>query len=72
MNIKEEKYVKIGCIRVLECSTNFYAINSFTGIPTLAYGTAARFMIQFEEVVHTPHGPITIYFLMKEDYGSKY
>lgn len=40
------------------------------GIPCLAYGIAAMFLIKHSEIVHTEHGDITIYFLYPEDKGS--
>lgn len=36
------------------------------GIPTLAYGMAACFLIKHQEIVRTSHGDVTIYFLMSE------
>ena len=41
-------------------------VKLFSGIPCLAYGTAARFLIRFTETV------VTIYFLIKEDYGAQF
>ena len=40
------------------------------GIPCLAYGIAAQFLISHEEQVITPKDPVTIYFLYKEDIGA--
>lgn len=37
------------------------------GIPTLAYGLVSTLMIKHKEVVHTPDGPVTVHFLIKED-----
>ncbi|XP_068894310.1 uncharacterized protein C15orf61 [Tenebrio molitor] len=42
------------------------------GIPCLAYGIAAIFLIKHTEPVDTPNGIIKIYFLYPEDKGSKY
>ncbi|XP_012288923.1 uncharacterized protein C15orf61 [Orussus abietinus] len=42
------------------------------GIPTLMYGLAATQLIRHEEVVATPKGDVTIYFLLPEDKGSRY
>jgi hypothetical protein len=42
------------------------------GIPCLAYGVAASMLIQHKELVHTPCGEVFVYFLYKEDKGSKY
>lgn len=44
----------------------------FSGIPCLAYGIAATFLIRHTEIVETPYGPIKIYFLYAEDKGSEY
>jgi hypothetical protein len=46
--------------------------NFITGIPTLAYGFAARFLIKFSENVETSKGIVVIYFLNEEDVNSKY
>ncbi|CAH3138632.1 unnamed protein product [Pocillopora meandrina] len=37
------------------------------GIPTLAYGIAAFFLIKHEETVKTVNGDVKIYFLMEEE-----
>jgi len=42
------------------------------GIPCLAYGAAAVFLISCEEDIHTPEGTVKIYFLYPEDIGAKY
>uniref|UniRef100_A0A6M2DJA4 Protein of function n=1 Tax=Xenopsylla cheopis TaxID=163159 RepID=A0A6M2DJA4_XENCH len=42
------------------------------GIPCLAYGLAASFLVKHKEIVRTPKGDITIYFLYAEDKGSLY
>ncbi|XP_044763096.1 uncharacterized protein C15orf61-like isoform X1 [Coccinella septempunctata] len=42
------------------------------GIPCLAYGCAAIFLITYKEIVETPGGNVYIYFLYKEDKGSLY
>ncbi|PNF36448.1 Uncharacterized protein C15orf61 [Cryptotermes secundus] len=42
------------------------------GIPCLAYGVAATMLIQHKELVQTPCGDVFVYFLYKEDKGSKY
>ncbi|GLG96989.1 uncharacterized protein GBIM_03844 [Gryllus bimaculatus] len=41
-------------------------------LPCLAYGLAATILIKHEEIVVTPHGSVSIYFLYKEDKGSLY
>nr|CAD7431412.1 unnamed protein product [Timema monikensis] len=42
------------------------------GIPCLAYGLAAMFLIRHVELVHTANGDVRLYFLYKEDKGSEY
>ncbi|KAK9884271.1 hypothetical protein WA026_005223 [Henosepilachna vigintioctopunctata] len=42
------------------------------GIPCLAYGIAAVFLISHSEVVKTSEGNVKIYFLYKEHKGSLY
>ncbi|KAJ8910777.1 hypothetical protein NQ315_015118 [Exocentrus adspersus] len=42
------------------------------GIPCLAYGIAATFLIKHVETVNTSKGTISIYFLYPEDKGSLY
>ncbi|KAL1501091.1 hypothetical protein ABEB36_006481 [Hypothenemus hampei] len=42
------------------------------GLPCLAYGIAAIYLIRHEELVYTCKGKVTIYFLYKEDKGSLY
>ncbi|XP_012259220.2 uncharacterized protein C15orf61 [Athalia rosae] len=42
------------------------------GIPTLIYGLTATRLIRHQEVVETPKGHVTIYFLLPEDKGSRY
>ncbi|XP_039578957.1 uncharacterized protein C15orf61 homolog [Passer montanus] len=42
------------------------------GIPTLLYGIGSWFFARVTETVHTSHGPVTIYFLNKEDEGAMY
>ncbi|KAJ7311073.1 hypothetical protein JRQ81_006671 [Phrynocephalus forsythii] len=42
------------------------------GIPTLLYGIASWFLASVTETVHTHYGPITLYFLNKEDEGAMY
>uniref|UniRef100_A0A8C9N9W2 Uncharacterized protein n=1 Tax=Serinus canaria TaxID=9135 RepID=A0A8C9N9W2_SERCA len=41
-------------------------------IPTLLYGLGSWFFARVTETVHTSHGPVTIYFLNKEDEGAMY
>lgn len=40
------------------------------GIPCLAYGAGASFLISCEEKIYTPQGIVTIYFLYEEDCGA--
>lgn len=42
------------------------------GIPTLLYGIGSWFLVSVTETVHTCHGPVTVYFLNKEDKGAMY
>ncbi|XP_019388738.1 PREDICTED: uncharacterized protein C15orf61 homolog, partial [Crocodylus porosus] len=42
------------------------------GIPTLLYGIISWFFANVTETVHTSCGPVTIYFLNKEDKGALY
>lgn len=42
------------------------------GIPTLAYGLAACFLIKHEEMVQTGFGDVKIYFLMEEEKGAMF
>uniref|UniRef100_A0A8D0E908 Chromosome 15 open reading frame 61 n=1 Tax=Salvator merianae TaxID=96440 RepID=A0A8D0E908_SALMN len=42
------------------------------GIPTLLYGIGSWFFVRVTETVHTRYGPVTIYFLNKEDEGALY
>ncbi|XP_067205288.1 uncharacterized protein C15orf61 homolog [Linepithema humile] len=42
------------------------------GIPTLMYGLAATRLIRHREIVRTPRGDVTIYFLLPEDKGALY
>ncbi|XP_069722919.1 uncharacterized protein C15orf61 homolog [Phaenicophaeus curvirostris] len=50
--------------------TALKALNA--GIPTLLYGIGSWFFANVTETVHTSHGPVTIYFLNKEDEGALY
>lgn len=42
------------------------------GIPTLAYGVAAIFLIKHHKDVHTSHGSVRIFFLNQEDSSSQF
>ncbi|XP_077323790.1 uncharacterized protein C15orf61 homolog isoform X2 [Lithobates pipiens] len=48
--------------------TSLKAIN--LGIPTLMYGLGSWMFARVTETVHTSCGPVTIYFLIKEDEGA--
>ena len=43
-----------------------------SGLPCLAYGIAAVYLIKHREVVHTSKGDVEIYFLYPEDKGALY
>lgn len=43
-----------------------------SGIPCLAYGLAATQLIKHTELVQTPKGAVSIYFLLPEHKGSQY
>lgn len=51
---------------------NEYSIDLFTGIPCLAYGIAAKFLIKHTEAVEVHGSIVPIYFLYEEDKGSLY
>lgn len=42
------------------------------GLPCLAYGIAAEFLISHRETVETSKGTVTIHFLYKEDIGATF
>ncbi|KAL4836993.1 hypothetical protein H8958_011525, partial [Nasalis larvatus] len=42
------------------------------GIPTLLYGLGSWLFARVTETVYTSYGPITVYFLNKEDEGAMY
>ena len=42
------------------------------GLPCLAYGIAAEFLISHREFVETSKGRVTIHFLYKEDVGAHF
>ncbi|XP_071965613.1 uncharacterized protein C15orf61-like [Antedon mediterranea] len=42
------------------------------GIPCLAYGIGASFLITYKEVVKTSLGSVTILFLIKEDHNAMF
>lgn len=57
-------------LRSMAQTSNNYV--RFTGLPTFAYGCAARFLIKWRETVKTSKGNVTIYFLYKEDYHARF
>ncbi|KAK7873578.1 hypothetical protein R5R35_009280 [Gryllus longicercus] len=71
-------YIKYHCTRRpyadLQIEDTFFRIIKVInlGLPCLAYGLAATILIKHEEIVVTPHGSVSIYFLYKEDKGSLY
>lgn len=42
------------------------------GLPCIAYGIAAYFLIRHEELVHTKKGTVPVFFLYEEDKGAMY
>lgn len=42
------------------------------GLPTLAYGIAACFLIKHKEMIKTAKGNVDIYFLIPEDKDAMY
>ncbi|XP_058794820.1 uncharacterized protein C15orf61 isoform X2 [Phymastichus coffea] len=71
-------YIKYHCSRrpkqdLTFDDTFFKAIKLINlGIPTLMYGLAATQLIRHSELVKTPHGDVTIFFLLPEDKGSQH
>lgn len=71
-------YIKYHCTKRekenLEFEDSFFRfIKVFNlGLPCLAYGCAAIFLISHKEIVKTPKGDVYIYFLYKEHKGSLY
>ncbi|XP_068200930.1 uncharacterized protein C15orf61 [Palaemon carinicauda] len=69
-------YIKYHCSRRphddLSLEDRFFRILKVMnlGIPCLAYGIGASFLISCEEKIHTPEGTVTIYFLYEEDRGA--
>uniref|UniRef100_A0A2K5R7R7 Chromosome 15 open reading frame 61 n=1 Tax=Cebus imitator TaxID=2715852 RepID=A0A2K5R7R7_CEBIM len=49
-----------------------FSLNDRKGIPTLLYGLGSWLFARVTETVHTSYGPITVYFLNKEDEGAMY
>lgn len=71
-------YIKYHCskrpvqdLRIEDAFFRFIKVFNL-GLPCLAYGTAARFLIKHEEIVVTPKGNVTIYFLYEENKGSSF
>uniref|UniRef100_A0A1B0D2Y1 Uncharacterized protein n=1 Tax=Phlebotomus papatasi TaxID=29031 RepID=A0A1B0D2Y1_PHLPP len=71
-------YMKYHCtkrpIENLAVENAFYGVIKVMnlGIPQLMYGLAATHLISYEEFVIVGSSKIPIYFLYKEDKGSKY
>ena len=69
-------YIKYHCTRRphedLSVEDNLFRIIKIMnlGLPCLAYGIAAEFLITHREIVETSKGNITIHFLYKEDVGA--
>ncbi|XP_078283699.1 uncharacterized protein C15orf61 homolog [Rhinoraja longicauda] len=42
------------------------------GVPCLAYGIGAWFLVSVTEIIHTSSGPVNIYFLYQEDVRAKH
>uniref|UniRef100_A0A2I2ZJM6 Chromosome 15 open reading frame 61 n=1 Tax=Gorilla gorilla gorilla TaxID=9595 RepID=A0A2I2ZJM6_GORGO len=56
---------------VIRCLFSF-GLMTEEGIPTLLYGLGSWLFARVTETVHTSYGPITVYFLNKEDEGAMY
>ncbi|XP_042330917.1 uncharacterized protein C15orf61 homolog [Sceloporus undulatus] len=71
-------FIKYHCSRAprqdLDAQDRFFTALKVVnlGIPTLLYGIGSWFLANITETVHTQHGPVTIYFLNKEDEGAMY
>ncbi|XP_078097131.1 uncharacterized protein C15orf61 homolog [Mustelus asterias] len=69
-------YIKYHCSMAPRCNLEpedrfFTALKAINlGIPCLAYGIGAWFLIRVTEIVHTSSGPVNIYFLYQEDEGA--
>ncbi|CAB0036040.1 unnamed protein product [Trichogramma brassicae] len=69
-------YIKYHCSRRpkmdLSFDDTFFKVIKIInfGIPTLMYGLAATQLIRHSEVVKTPSGDVTIFFLLPEDKGA--
>ncbi|XP_014233956.1 uncharacterized protein C15orf61 [Trichogramma pretiosum] len=71
-------YIKYHCSRRpkmdLSFDDTFFKVIKIInfGIPTLMYGLAATQLIRHSEVVKTPSGDVTIFFLLPEDKGASH
>lgn len=66
------KILNLGKKLILVCRSqlNQNFISLIAGLPTLAYGTVARYLITWTEQVQTSKGTVPIYFLIKENYDA--
>ena len=73
-------YIKYHCTQRIKTNDLLYENRLYAffkvfnlGIPTLMYGLAAIFLIRHYEIVQTnQHGPVKIYFLIKENHGASF
>ncbi len=71
-------YIKYHCSKAsyqnLDMENKFFGFLKLInlGVPTLAYGLVTIFLITHSEVVETKHGPVKIYFHIKEDHNAVY
>ena len=68
-DLYHDKYMSTWLIGI-DFTSNIFIC--FLGIPTLLYGLGSWFFARVTETVHTSYGPITVYFLNKEDEGAMY
>ncbi|XP_077989543.1 uncharacterized protein C15orf61-like [Glandiceps talaboti] len=69
-------YMKYHCSKRpwqdLHIENNFFNVLKILnlGLPCLAYGIGAKFLISYSEEVHTTKGIVKVYFLYEEDKGA--